>query len=212
MAPDARSSGAYPLVLWTLSLAPIARGIVLLIDDESTLASVRLRDRSDRRSRRSPWTEAVAQTVRVVAGHNAALAGGRFAAQHPPGSVVIDLPISTSIGGCDNGIARRRLCATASVRCGRPDVTTETLAIPRERKPLRRRLGRSRAARLGTRQGRAAELDRRGGHTRRRQLIEARERSRKSRTGRRGSDAEPTVTVLLPESERGFPLLWSAEP
>jgi hypothetical protein len=26
------------------------------------------------------------------------------------------------------------------VRCGRPDVTTETLAIPRERKPLRRRL------------------------------------------------------------------------
>lgn len=140
MAPDARSSGAYPLVLWTLSLAPIARGIVLLVDDESTLASVRLRDRSDRRSRRSPWTEAVAQTVRVVAGHNAALAGGRFAAQHPPGSVVIDLPISTSIGGCDNGIARRRLCATASVRCGRPDVTTETLAIPRERKPLRRRL------------------------------------------------------------------------
>jgi ketosteroid isomerase-like protein len=46
------------------------------------------------------------------------------------------------------------------------------------------------------------------GRVRGRDAIKA---SRKSRTGR-GSDAEPTVTALLPESERRFPLLWSAEP
>ena len=38
-----------------------------------------------------------------------------------------------------------------------------------------------------------------------------RERARESRTGR-GPDPEPTVTALLPEPERRFPLLWSAEP
>jgi hypothetical protein len=40
-----------------------------------------------------------------------------------------------------NAIVRRRWgMRSLVVRCGRPDVTTETLAIPRERKPLRRRL------------------------------------------------------------------------
>ena len=67
----------------------------------------------------------------------------------------------------------------------------------RKRKPLRRRLAGH--GRLGW-----------GSDKGRRQLIEARERARESRTGR-GSDPEP-VTALLPEPERRFPLLRSAEP
>jgi hypothetical protein len=56
----------------------------------------------------------------------------------------------------------------------------------------------------------AVELHRRRGHTRRRQLIEARERARESRTAR-GSSPSPTVTALLPEPERPSSLLWSPE-
>jgi hypothetical protein len=103
-------------------------------------------------------------------------------------------------------------CFSASSEAAASNAAVETPPFRRKRKPLRRRLAGH--GRLGWGPDKAARPNSIDAVATLVAVSSSKPANALASLGPadRGSDPEPTVTALLPEPERRFPVLWSAEP